>query len=264
MFNMDQLLLQKKMQENRPALGFCIAYPSPGVIERIGPDWDWIWLDGQHGELNYESILACVRAAELVKVPAVIRVANHDYGSIGRALDMGAAGVMVPMIDDVEGAKIVVKAAKFFPLGQRSYGGRRPLDLIGRQYAHTANDDTLLIAQIETKKGLANAEAIAAVPGIDALFLGPDDLALQYGMMMDQARPIDFYAEVLDKMALAVKNAGKITGAFAATPEILELAVGMGYQLLVTSGDVSLLASGSKNVRARLDEVTQKVQKINF
>jgi 4-hydroxy-2-oxoheptanedioate aldolase len=258
---MGQRLLREEMQENGPTLGFCITYPSPGVIERVGPDWDWLWLDGQHGELSYESILACVRAAELVKVPAIIRVADHEYGSIGRALDMGAAGVMVPMIDDAEEAKNVVEAAKFAPLGQRSFGGRRAIDLFGRRYPHIANNDTLLITQIETKKGLANAAAIAAVPGIDVLFLGPDDLALQDGWLMDQTRPIDFYAKALEKMALAAKNAGKIAGTVAATPEILELAVEMGYQLLVVSWDFSLLASGSKNVRVRMDEVTQKALK---
>jgi 4-hydroxy-2-oxoheptanedioate aldolase len=255
---MSQWLLRGKMSENGLPLGFSISYPSPGVIERVGPDWDWVWLDGQHGELSYDSILACVRAAELVKVPAVIRVPDHDYGSIGRALDMGAAGVMVPMVEDEEEAENIVKAAKFSPLGQRSFGGRRPIDLLGRKYAHIANDDTLLIAQIETKKGLANAAAIAAVPGIDALFLGPEDMALQNGLPMDQERSIDFDAKVMDEMAVAAKNAGKIAGTVATTPEILELTVGMGYQLLVASGDIYLLAGGSRNTRTRMDEVAQK------
>ena len=125
-------------------------YPSPGALERIGGDWDWIWIDGQHGELGYQDALSLVRACDLIGRPAVVRVPGHEAGPIGKALDMGAAAVIVPCVDTPEQATIAVDAAKFPPLGKRSYGSRRNIDFQGRSYSDTANDDTLLIIQIES------------------------------------------------------------------------------------------------------------------
>ena len=112
-----------------PQLGLGVMYPAAGIIERIGPDWDWMWIDGQHGELGYGDILAAVRASNLIQRPTVVRVPGHDSGAIGLALDTAADAVMVPMIDDADQARQIVNAAKFPPLGNRSYGARRPIDL---------------------------------------------------------------------------------------------------------------------------------------
>src|SRR6185436_15114752 len=153
-----------------PQLGLSIMYPSPGVIERIGPEWDWIWIDSQHGELDSRDVLAVVRACELVNRPAIVRVAGHEFGPIGLALDTNAAGVIVPCVDTPEQAKAIVDAAKFPPLGKRSYGGRRAIDLQGRSYSDHANQSVLLICQIESPQAIENADAIAAIDGVDALF----------------------------------------------------------------------------------------------
>src|SRR3989338_4096375 len=116
------------LESGAPQLGLCIMYPSPGSLERIGPDWGWAWIDGQHGELGYQDVLALVRACDLIQRPAFVRVPGHEFGAIGHALDMGATGVIVPVVDTPEQASSVVKAAKFPKLGGRSYGGRRPID----------------------------------------------------------------------------------------------------------------------------------------
>src|SRR5688500_15778631 len=178
--------LRKMLDEgrNRPLLGLSVMYPGPGAVERIGPDWDWMWIDGQHGEMGYEQTLALVRACDLIQRPAVVRVPGHEAGPIGKTLDMGAAAVIVPCVDTAEQAGAGADAAKFPPLGKRSYGGRRPIDFQGRSYSDTANTDTLLIAQIESPQAIENADAIAATSGVDALFLGPDDLMLRRGHSM--------------------------------------------------------------------------------
>jgi 2-keto-3-deoxy-L-rhamnonate aldolase RhmA len=117
-----------------------------------------------------------------------VRVAGHEAGPIGLALDMGATGVIVPCVDTAEQARALVTAAKFPPLGNRSYGGRRPIDLHGRMYAHTANEDTLLLLQIESPLAITNAEQIAAIPGVDGLFLGPDDIMFRRGSYSAKAK----------------------------------------------------------------------------
>jgi len=241
------------LETGKPQLGLCITYPSPGVIERIGPDWDWVWIDGQHGEMGYDEVLALVRACNLIQRPALVRVPGHDFGAIGLALDTGADGVIVPLVDSVEEAREVVKAAKFPPLGGRSYGGRRPIDLRGRLYSDTANSDTLLVAQIESPEALANAEQIAAIPGVDALFLGPDDMMLRRGAAMNAPRS----AETFGKDIAAVVGACRKHGKFAVTvgfgPEMVRLCAAAGVRMIVCGGDVPFLANGSRqaSVEAR-------------
>ena len=96
--------LRKMLDGGKPLLGLSVMYPSAGAVERIGAEWDWIWVDGQHGEMGYETTLAYVRACDLIQRPAVVRVPGHEFGSIGKALDMGAAAVITPCVDTPEQA----------------------------------------------------------------------------------------------------------------------------------------------------------------
>lgn len=238
-----------------PRLGICISYPAPGIIERIGADWDWLWIDGQHGELSYADMLNAVRVADLVGRPSVVRVPGHDAGAIGVALDMLPDGVMVPMVNHEEQAKAIVQAAKFPPLGSRSYGGRRPIDVLGRSYAHADRPQPLLVCQIETPEGVDHAEAIAAVPGVDVLFLGPDDMALRAGMAMDKPRAFDCFGDVLKKVAQAAVSNGKLAGSAFITSEALTFGIGLGYRMIVVGGDMTLLTAGSQEKKHALRKV---------
>lgn len=230
-----------------PQIGICISYPAPGIIERIGSDWDWLWIDGQHGELDYTDMLNAVRVAELVGRPAVVRVPGHDPGAIGLALDMSPDGIMVPLVDAEDQARAIVRAAKFSPLGSRSYGGRRPIDLHGRGYSHADQPQPLLVCQIESPEGLEHVEAIAAVPGVDVLFLGPDDLALRAGLAMDQPRPPGCFDEAFRKVAQAAISHGKLAGSVFATPEALTYGLSLGYRMIVVGGDMTFLTAGSED-----------------
>jgi len=240
-------------------MGLCIMYPASGIIERIGPDWDWLWIDGQHGELAYADILAAVRACNLIQRPAVVRVPGHDPGAIGLALDTGADAVMVPMVDDVDQAHHVVNAAKFPPLGNRSYGARRPIDLHGRAYANADHEQPLLVCQIETLTGLKNVEAIAAVDGVDVLFFGPDDISMRQGMPMDEPRPEGHFDDALQKVADAAQACDKIAGGVFPNPKAMQQAAAMGFRLAVAGADVLFLADGSSAkadlMRKALDDV---------
>ncbi len=222
-------------------------YPAPGIIERVGADWDWIWIDGQHGQLGgYQDYLAMVRACNLIQRPAYVRVPAHETGWISMVLDTNAAGVIVPQVDTVEQAKAVVRAAKFPPLGNRSYGGRRPIDLLGRLYSNTANKDQMLICQIESEEALENADALAAVDGVDALFLGPDDMMLRKGYAMDQPRSIEVLGDCLTKVAKACQKHGKIAISVAVGDEMIGLSARLGVNWIVSGGDVPFLANTSK------------------
>ena len=238
-----------------PQLGLSIMYPSPGVIERIGADWDWIWIDGQHGQIGYNDVLALVRACDLIRRPAIVRVPGHEFGPIGMTLDTGAAGVIVPCVDTPDQARAVVNAAKFPPLGKRSYGGRRPIDLAGRNYADTANDDVMLIVQVESPEAIANADAIAATPGVDALFLGPDDIMLRRGYSMTETRTKATLGSDMEAVANACRRHNKCSVMVGVGPEMLQLCASMNYNMVVSGGDVLFLATSSKETAAEAREM---------
>jgi 2-keto-3-deoxy-L-rhamnonate aldolase RhmA len=251
--------LPKLIAEKQTVAGINISYPSAGVVERIGSDWDWLWLDGQHGQLSYDNILNCIRAADIIGVPSVVRVCGHDYGTIGLALDSGACGVMVPMVENSEQASRIVQAAKFAPLGKRSYGSRRMIDLYGRQYSEDANDDILLIIQIENQEGLENVDEIASVPGVDILFFSPDDISLEMGLKMSEPRSTGLFDKQMERLASVAKSKGKIAGTVAVSPYLIKKAVGMGYGLIAISSDVSIMANGSKQARSIFDDTLKDI-----
>ncbi len=238
-------------------LGLCSMYPAPGILERIAPDWDWVWLDGQHGQIaGYTEMLAMVRACNLVNRPAFVRVPGHDSGMIGLALDTCAAGVIVPQVETPEHAHAVVRAAKFPPLGNRSYGSRRNIDLSGRLYSATANTDTMLVCQIESPGAVELADEIAAIEGVDALFLGPDDLLLRSSFAMD-AKP-DETRETVQKFALIVADAcrkhGKQAFCVGMGEVMAKFYMEAGYQWIVAGGDVPFLANTSRATSSAIRE----------
>lgn len=229
-------------------LGLCSMYPAPGIIERIGQDWDWCWIDLQHGEWEIDDVIRAVRACDLTGLFSMVRVPGQDPGTIGKILDTACHAVMAPMVDTVEQAEAVVRAARFPPRGKRSYGGRRPIDLYGRAYSHADRPQPLVVCQIESIDAINQAEAIAAVDGVDALFFGPDDMAQSRGMPMDAPRPSGCFDAEMRRVADAATRAGKIAAGIFSTPDTLRDAMAMGYRLIVCCGDVPLLATGSSQL----------------
>lgn len=244
----------KQAIENKPQLGMFCFYPAPGIIERIGTDWDWILIDGQHGEMDYADILAAVRACDLIGRHSVVRAPGHEAGAVGKILDTGADGVMAPMVDSAEQAALLVQAAKFPPMGRRSFGGRRPIDLYGRGYAQGDRPQPLLICQIETRTALEHVREIAATPGVDAVLFGPDDAALCDGLNMDQPRPEGYFDDALKRVAEAAQKNGIIAGGVFVNPSDLRKALAWGYRLIAATADAALLAAGSKAQSQQLRE----------
>jgi len=238
----------RKSLHSRAQFGLAIMYPAAGIVERIAPDWDWIWIDGQHGEFSYPDIIAAVRACDFRARPAVVRVPGLDAGAIGVALDMGAAGVMVPQVDTPEQARTAVEASRFAPLGRRSFGGRRVIDLYGREYADEPALQPLLICQIESPGAVACASRIAATEGVDVIFFGPDDMSLKKGFRMAQPRAEDVFDAELRAVALAARDAGKVAGGVFTTDKSVRKALELGYRLIVSGADVGLLAQGSRDL----------------
>src|SRR5499427_10222069 len=162
--------------------GWCgLPYPLlPEIIAREG--FSAVTIDGQHGLWDTAAIVAGVAAVRQGGAAPVVRVPVGGFASISRALDFGAEGIIAPMINTEADARALAGFAKFPPIGERSWGPHRATTLAGLTdqsiYLREANDHIITLAMIETRTALDNVEAIAATPGIDALFLGPADLSI--------------------------------------------------------------------------------------
>ncbi|NQX25742.1 aldolase [Microbacteriaceae bacterium VKM Ac-2854] len=205
----------RRFRAQEPMLGYWIVMDSPTSTERLARvGYDYLCLDQQHGLMGYEGLrnglLATDAGARLGSVDTVglVRAAANDLTWIGQALDAGAFGIIVPLVDSAADAAQAVANIKYPPLGRRSYGPMRSQLRVGPVPA-AANEQTLVIVMIETPEGLANVEEIAATPGVDALYVGPSDLALAVGA----AYPGDpDVAEVFDAALERVKRAASAAG----------------------------------------------------
>ncbi len=183
------------------------------VLARAG--FDWLTLDIEHSAIDWSQaamIFACIADAGGVPLARVPK-GNHDY--IKRVLDAGAWGIVVPMVDTVEQAQIAIRAAKYPPVGNRSLGGGMHalnVDTSSGEYFKRANDEILVILQTESPTGVANAEAIYALGGVDAIFVGPVDLRANMRRPDGSEASDAEFEELLSRVVAAGKKTGTPTG----------------------------------------------------
>ena len=195
-----------------------------------------IVIDAQHGLWSRSGIEAAVGAVA-GRMPVLVRVADHGMTGIAQALDSGADGVIVPLIETAEQAAAVVAAARFPPEGARSAGGVRPLKGGFGPYLARSREQTVVAVMIETRAGLADAAAIAATPGIDLVFIGTGDLALALG---DEAA--EELEPACETVRAACATAGIACGRFTGQPAEARVAVATGYPVGVVAIDIDTVA----------------------
>lgn len=224
---------------------------NPDLIDQVGPlGLDAVWLEGEHGPVDYGRIGDLTRACDLWSMTSIVRVNALDYGLIYRTLDLGAQGICVPHIDTGDDARAFVEAAKFAPIGRRGL-------FVSRQgygvpdYLHVANDHTLLIALIEDIKAVENLDAITAVDHIDVFFVAPSDLAASMGLI-GQPEHADVQ-RTIDETLQRIMAAGRIAGTTLIGNRNAERYLAMGVRYLAASiqpwlaaGAASLLSSTSR------------------
>lgn len=221
-------------------LGLCNMYPAPGIILGMAKDWDFVWIDGQHGEMSYDAIRHATLACAAIGVDSLIRVPGHETATLGLYADLAPSAVMVPLVDTAEQAQSIVRGLRFPPDGNRSYGGRRIIDLYGRGYYRER--ELMIVAQIETLQGATNAAAIIDTPGVDCLFFGPDDMKVQMGVpIATSALEHPRTREAMAHTARVARAAGKCAATVAPDRETFDQALAMGYQMIVGGGDVMFL-----------------------
>ena len=244
-FNLKTRLADK----SKPFLFTWMTIPSAqlaGQIARL--PIESVCLDLQHGMIGFSDAVGMIAAVNNAGRAAVVRVLWNEPGLVGQCLDAGAAAVIAPMINSVAEAKALVKAAKYPPLGGRSWGGYTATQATGlsaAEYLKQANAMTQVFAMIETQAALDAVEEIAAVPGLDGLFVGPSDLSIALSNGAELNRTSTKTLEAMKRIAVAAEKNGLVAGAFAGTTDIVKTYSAMGYTFMAASVDVDLLQAGA-------------------
>jgi 2-keto-3-deoxy-L-rhamnonate aldolase RhmA len=230
--------LRAKLATGKPLGALWLSLGSPALAEfaaLAAPDL--IVIDRQHGLWDRLSLEAGVAAAGS---DVIVRLADHQAVSVSEALDAGAEGVLAPLVETAQQARDIVAAAHYPPRGTRSGGGVRP----GRDFAayvERARAQTLVGVMIETRAGLAAAEEIARVEGVDFVFIGTGDLALSLGEFPKIGAA---HAKACADILAACRRAGKPCGAFAFSPDMAKAMAGQGFQVVTVGNDIEIARSG--------------------
>jgi len=230
--------LREKLQAGGPAIGLWASIPSALTAEAAalaGPDY--VVVDQQHGAVDPATLMAMLQAVAGAGAAPLVRVARNEPFAIGQALDLGAQGVIVPMVESSEEALRAVSACRYAPAGTRSFGALR-----GNQ--DPATQRPLCLVMIETRAGLENAAAIAATPGLDGIYIGPSDLALSLGLQPTIRLEHPPVLEALAVIHAACADAGVIAGVHCLAAEDVP-AQSERFAMVTAGGDALLLQAAT-------------------
>jgi len=243
------------LANGEPQIGTWLSLPSvfsARLMARVG--FPWLTVDMEHNPIDWETASMMFAAIADAGCVPLARVPRGDHDLIKRVLDGGAMGIVVPMVNTVEEARTAIAAAKFPPNGNRSIGGTIPALNFGAtagEYYDRANDEILVVLQTESPEGIANADEIYALPGVDAIFVGPNDLLWQ--MKAEDGTPPtpDEYEAALQAILAAGKKAGTPVGIHAFSPEEVQRRVDEGWQFMACKSELAMMVQqADEDVRA--------------
>lgn len=243
---------KQALAEGRRQIGLWCSLPSPYVAEGIaGAGFDWLLIDTEHTPADPIAVLPMLQAAEGKDSSLVVRPASNDPVLIKRFMDIGAQTLLIPMVQSAEEAQAAVSAMRFPPEGVRGVAGLIRATQYGRipDYVTTANREACCLVQVETQEALDEIEAIAAIEGVDGIFVGPSDLAASLGY------PGDFMHEAVQaaiRDAIArIQAAGKPAGILAVNEPFARSSIEMGAAFVAVGSDMGILMRGAEAMATR-------------
>ena len=239
-----RLDLKEALTQRRPILGSWLQAGCPAAAEILAnAGYAWLGLDCEHTSAGYAVVEGIARALHGRGAALLVRVSQCDTLEIRRCLDIGAAGVIVPLIETAEQARRAVAAAKYPPLGCRGFcfGRMNDWGVHFDEYARTANDQTVVIAMIESRQGVERIDEILAVDGVDGVFIGPYDLSGSYGVPGQVQH--EFVRQARDRVLQACAAAGKAAGQHIvrSIPAQIQAALADGFTFICLDADIILL-----------------------
>ena len=245
--------MKRRLLAGQPAIGVCTGFGSILLAEEYSKlGFDFVLLDNQHGLWDDHSSWLGFQAVSRGTAVPVARVVWNDFAAIGRLLDRGALGIVVPMVESAEEARAAARAVRYPPRGSRSYGVRLA-KYHGADYETWIDDEILLMVQIEAAQAVERAEEILGVEGVDGCWVGPMDLGRTMGVDTKTAEGLQAHEQALGRVLEACRKTGKIPGIFGGDIATTRRRVGQGF-LFVTVDDMAVIGAG---VQETLRQVAQ-------
>ena len=248
------LALKKRLREKQTTYGCWLSFSNVNVAEILaGTGFDWVLIDTEHGAFGLEGLQHCLAAFNGSRTVPIVRVPWNDAVRIKQILDLGADGVLVPMVNSPAEAKAAISACKYPPEGTRGFGPRRASDY-GRStdaYVAQANDGTIVMLQIEHVSAVAQIDEILAVPGIDVICMGPTDLSGSAGLLRQFNHPTVVAA--IDKVIARAHAKGlPVCAGVSFPPEIMRDWVAKGANFVLAMEDSAMFRQGATDALARM------------
>jgi 2-keto-3-deoxy-L-rhamnonate aldolase RhmA len=244
----------RRLRDRERLLGTIVSLDSIAVMEIVASSgFDWIFIEAEHAPNGMAALERLIVAAR--DTPCLVRLPNHEPTWIKRALDLGAAGIIVPQVNSVGEAHAIADAARFTPMGERGLGVCRAngYGYATGEYLAGANAGTAVLVQAEHVDAVANASSIASIEGIDGVFVGPYDLSASMGIPGELDHPD--VVEAIDTVRRAFNAVGKPAGYFSADSANATKRIAEGFTLVACSADVLLLRAGAMALSDTLREV---------
>jgi 4-hydroxy-2-oxoheptanedioate aldolase len=236
--------VKAKLRRNEPVLLTALHLVDPQIFELVSlMGFDGIWLDMEHHPTSLETAATLIRAARVGSADVMVRPAKEEFMRLGRMLEIGAQGIMYPRCSSAAEARQVVQWTKFAPLGRRGFDGGNPdmpyCSMSLPEYTRQANEETFVVIQLEDEAAVAQADEIAAVPGVDVVFFGPSDFTILSGIPGEFDHPR--VQEAIQTIASAAQQAGKAWGMPSWSVDLTRKLLAMGATFLAHGCDLVMV-----------------------
>ena len=239
--------IKQLWSENKPVTLGWLSIANTFTAELMARQgFDALCIDLQHGTMGMGDVLPMLQVISQTDTAPIVRVGWNDAAPIMKALDLGAYGIIVPMINTAADAAKAVAACRYMPTGMRSAGPVRALQLHGPDYFAKADSEVIVFAMIETQEGLANLEAIAATPGLDALYIGPADLSYALGLPPKADNTDPLHLATCNKILDAGHRNGKKVAMHCASAAFAAGAIERGFDMVMLTSDFHSLIAGAR------------------
>ena len=250
----NPLTLKERLARGEVCLGTGICFTGPAITEALCPEFDYVWIDMEHNALSLEAVQGHIMATKGTNATPIVRVPWNDPVLVKPVLDIGAAGIVIPLVRTVADVEKAVASCLYPPEGIRGFGPRRPTNYGrsgGPEFCRQANEDMIVIVQIEHHETISNLDGILAVKGLTAVIVGPNDLAGSMGQMGSPGHPE--VAVAIETVVEKCKKAGVPMG--IATGDDLEAGkkwLDKGAQWLLAGTDFRHMVSGAEEISRAL------------
>ncbi len=251
--------VRRRLEAGEPSIGTWLSLPSPEAPEYISElPFDWLVVDTEHNAVDITTLARMFAAMRPSGIAPMVRIPWNTPENVKRVLDAGAWGIVFPMVNTREEAERAVEAARYYPAGNRSVGGGRQglsLETTGAEYYRNANEQVLVVAQVEHIKGVENADEILSVPGVDACFIGPNDLAasmgLGLGVPLESDKPE--LAQAIRTVRESCKRQGVASGIHTTGAAAVQQRINEGFQFCAMASELRYMVGGLQQDLATIE-----------